>query len=189
MKYYAVGSCKPGTHIPELCAAYPKLIKYAQESGSIRNEVARVIMDYIRSGKNILMLSDLIKQPGPDYKQLHNALRPFFRMGLLTRMGRDKGYMINVGGKPQMQTEAASETQYSPDILEMIEKLASSPISQKDRRIARIIRKCLAKGNVTRDDYSAEGELSKWHTDTRFAAQLGLLERGQQQRIQGYCGK
>ena len=98
-------------------------------------------------------------------------------MGLLTGMGRQKGYMINVGGQQQMQTEAASEIQYSPEILEMIEKLASSPTSQKDRRIARIIRRCLAKGTVTKDDYSAEGELSKWHTDIRFAAQLGLLEK------------
>ena len=177
VKYYAIGPSKPRTDIPELCASFPRLIQYAQESGSIRNEVARVLVDHIRSGKNVLTSKELMEQLGLEFKQLHNALRPFFRMGLLTGMGRQKGYMINVGGQQKMLTEAVSETQYSPEILEMIEKLASSPTSQKDRRIARIIRRCLAKGTVTKDDYSAEGELSKWHTDIRFAAQLGLLEK------------
>lgn len=177
VKYYSIGPNDRRTDIPELCASFPKLVQYAQESESNRNKVARILMDHIRSGKNILTTNDLMKQLGMEYKQLHNALKPFFRMGLLTRMDGQKGYRINVGGKPQMQTEATSETQYSPDILEMIEKLESSPNSQKDHRIARIIRKCLAKGTVTKDDYSGEGELSKWHTDIRFAAQLGLLEK------------
>lgn len=152
VKYYSIGPNNPRTDLPELCASFPKLLQYAQEPGSTRNEVARVLMDHIRSGKTILTSKDLVKQLGMGYKQLHNALRSFFGMGLLTRMDGQKGYMINVGGKPQMPTEATSETQYSPDILEMIEKLASSLTSQKDRRIARIIRKCLAKGTVTKDD-------------------------------------
>ena len=177
VKYYAIGPNDLGNDIPELYASFPKLVQYAQESGSNRNKVARVLMDHIRSGKITLTMSDLMKQLGMEYKQLYNALGPFFRMGLLTRMDGQRGYLINVSGKPQMQTEETAATQYSPEILEMIDKLANSPSSQKDRRIGRIIRQCLTKGTVTKEDYSAEGELSKWKTDMRFALQLGLLEK------------
>ena len=177
VKYYAIGPNDLGNDIPELYASFPKLVQYAQESGSNRNKVARVLMDHIRSGKITLTMSDLMKQLGMEYKQLHNALGPFFRMGLLTRMDGQRGYLINVSGKPQRQTEETAATQYSPDILEMIDKLANSPSSQKDRRIGRIIHQCLTKGKVTKEDYTAEGEQSKWNPDMRFAVQLGLLEK------------
>ena len=66
---------------------------------------------------------------------------------------------------------------YSDAVMNTIAMLEQSEYSPKDRRIARIIRSCLAKGTVTKDDYSAEGELTKWKADVRFAEQLGLLEK------------
>ena len=66
---------------------------------------------------------------------------------------------------------------YSDAVMDMISVLEKSETSQKDRRIGRIIRQCLTKGKVMKDDYSAEGEQSKWNPDMRFAVQLGLLEK------------
>jgi DNA-binding IclR family transcriptional regulator len=181
VKYYSIVQDNCLIDMTMISERYPMLIQYTEEPGTIRKVVANVLMDNIRSRKLTLTARDLSEQTGMNSKQLHNALRPFFNMGLLTQSsyspdGR-KCYLINVGDVKKEQTEVSSAEQYSPEILRMIKELECSPLSPKDHRIARIIRSCLAKGTVTKEDYSAAGEQTRWKVDTRFAEQLGLLEK------------
>ena len=175
LKYYSVVTGDQGGDIDQLRKSCPKLIQYAEENGYSRNTVARVLMDLIRSGKFEVSSEELSEKTGMNSRQLHNALRPFFRMGVLSHDTGDIYYRINIGDNTQKLMQASSKPHYSSEVLEKIEELKNSATSQKNRRIAKILSKCLKKGIVTKEDYSAEGELSKWNTDMGFAAQLGLV--------------
>lgn len=177
LKYYSVVTGNRGFDMDKLRESCPRLVKYAEENGYVRNTVARVLMDLIQSGKFEVSSEELSKQTGMNSKQLHNALRPFFRMGLLSHDTGDIYYQINIGDNTQKLTQASSKVHYSSEVLEKIEELKNSATSQKNRRIARILSKCLKKGIVTKEDYSADGELSKRNTDMSFAAQLGLVTK------------
>ena len=177
LKYFSVVTGNRGFNMEQLRESCPRLVKYAEENGYVRNTVARVLMDLILSGKLEVSSEELSEQTGMNSRQLHNALRPFFRMGLLCHDAGDIYYQINIGDNTQKLIQASSKPHYSSAVLEKIEELKNSATSQKNRRIAKILSKCLKKGIVTKEEYSAEGELSKWNTDMGFAVQLGLVTK------------
>lgn len=181
LKYFSVSSNDLGTDIYQICGAFPKLIKYAEESGNTRNLIARILISYIRYGKLTVTSEAIAKKTGMNCKQLHNALRPFFRMGLLSHSAYSadgqKCYMINVGGEPQSQCGPESEAQYSAEVLDIIRSLINSEHAPKDNRIGEIIYSCLEKGTVTVDDYRIHGAEKKMHGDMRFAEKLGIVKR------------
>ena len=177
LKFFSVVTSNRGVDMERLRKSCPRLIQYAEENGYARNTVARVLMDLIQSGKYEVSSEELSEHTGMNNRQLHNALRPFLRMGLLHHDAGDVYYQIDIGDEKQKLIQASSKAHYSSEILGKIEELKNSATSQKNRRIARILSKCLKKGIVTKEDYSTDGELSKWSTDMSFAAQLGLVTK------------
>lgn len=181
LKYFSVSSNNLENDIYQICGAYPKLIKYAKGTGNPRNQIARILISYIRYGKLTVTSEAIAKKTGMNYKQLHNALRPFFRMGLLSHSAYSadgqKCYLINVGGESQFHCGSASEAQYSTDVLNIIRSLINSEHAPKDNRIGKIIYSCLEKGTVTVDDYRKYGAEKKINGDMRFAEKLGIVKK------------
>ena len=142
-----------------------QVLKYAEGTGNTRNQIARILISYIRYGKLTVTSEAIAKKTGMNYKQLHNARRPFFRMGLLSHSAYSadgqKCYLINVGGEPQNHCGSVSEAQYSTDVLDIIRSLINSEHAPKDNRIGKIIYSCLEKGTVTVDDYRKYGAEKK----------------------------
>ncbi|HRR77225.1 MAG TPA: Fic family protein [Ruminococcus sp.] len=156
-----------------------ELRKIADNNGTRTGMVAEIFIRYLQEDKLTFKTEEISKETGLDNDMIHNALRPFRVKRLIrnTRTGSDEFHGFHVYRFVIDEKQEEQNIGYSDAIMNLIAELENSGSSQKDRRIARIIRKCLAKGNVTKDDYSAEGELSKWNVDMRFAAQLGLLEK------------
>lgn len=70
---------------------------------------------------------------------------------------------------------------YDQDVLDRVDELVQSN-SPKDKRIGGLLLECMARGEVTVDDYAAIGESSKWFGDMQLASQLGLVEKTSPQR-------
>lgn len=66
-------------------------------------------------------------------------------------------------------------SEYSDEVLRLISDLEQSNSSAKDHRIGSVLRHCLAKHMVTREDYARIGEESKWSVDMQFASMLGIV--------------
>ena len=76
-----------------------------------------------------------------------------------------------------IEEDMLSESQYSDDIINLIEELINSDkSSKKDKRIGSVIQSCLGKGVITTEYYEKIGEITKMSTDMAFAKQLGLVE-------------
>ena len=54
---------------------------------------------------------------------------------------------------------------YSPDVIRMIDSLATSKLSIKDKRIGTMLKNKLDAGCVCLEDYRLMGEDSKWASD------------------------
>lgn len=65
--------------------------------------------------------------------------------------------------------------EYSDEVLKLISDLEQSNSSTKDRRIGSVLRHCLAKHMITREDYARIGKESKWSVDMQFASMLGIV--------------
>ena len=66
---------------------------------------------------------------------------------------------------------------YSPDVIKMIDSLAKSKLSIKDKRIGTMLKNKLDAGRVCLEDYRLMGEDSKWASDMKFAVLLGLVSK------------
>ena len=60
-----------------------KLESYASGAGEVRHQLARIFVKFINSGKTEFSTEELISESGMHIKQIHNALRPFYKMGLI----------------------------------------------------------------------------------------------------------
>lgn len=66
---------------------------------------------------------------------------------------------------------------YEKDVLHLIAALADSSASTKDKRIGSMLRACLDQGRITRDTYDTANKGNCWTTDMRFAVQMGLVRK------------
>ena len=156
-----------------------ELSDIAENNETRTGMVASIFLRYLQEGKMTFKTEEISKETGLENDMIHNALRPFRVKGLIrnTRTGADgiRGfhvYRFNIDQGP-----AEQNISYSDAIMDLITELENSQSSQKDRRIGRIIRSCLPKGNVTKQDYIAAGEETKWNVDMLFASSLGLLKK------------
>ena len=156
-----------------------ELSDIAENNETRTGMVASIFLRYLQEGKMTFKTEEISKETGLENDMIHNALRPFRVKGLIrnTRTGADgiRGfhvYRFNIDQGP-----AEQNISYSDAIMDLITELENSQSSQKDRRIGRIIRSCLPKGNVTKQDYAAAGEETKWNVDMLFATSLGLLKK------------
>ena len=156
-----------------------ELSDIAENNETRTGMVASIFLRYLQEGKMTFKTEEISKETGLENDMIHNALRPFRVKGLIrnTRTGADgiRGfhvYRFNIDQGP-----AEQNISYSDAIMDLITELENSQSSQKDRRIGRIIHSCLPKGNVTKQDYAAAGEETKWNVDMLFASSLGLLKK------------
>ena len=156
-----------------------ELSDIAENNETRTGMVASIFLRYLQEGKMTFKTEEISKETRLENDMIHNALRPFRVKGLIrnTRTGADgiRGfhvYRFNID-----QGTAEQNISYSDAIMDLITELENSQSSQKDRRIGRIIRSCLPKGNVTKQDYIAAGEETKWNVDMLFASSLGLLKK------------
>ena len=156
-----------------------ELSDIAENNETRTGMVDSIFLRYLQEGKMTFKTEEISKETGLENDMIHNALRPFRVKGLIrnTRTGADgiRGfhvYRFNIDQGP-----AEQNISYSDAIMDLITELENSQSSQKDRRIGRIIRSCLPKGNVTKQDYAAAGEETKWNVDMLFASSLGLLKK------------
>lgn len=70
------------------------------------------------------------------------------------------------------------QSAYSEAVYHLLETLASSATSIRDRRLAEALRRCLDKGTLLRSDYEDWGHsVNMWLSDTTLAEQLGLITK------------
>lgn len=163
-----------------------------QGRGEKQKAVAKKLLKFYSDGKEEFSSHELAKAVGISRKSAGNYLRTLKINGVLevTRVADHINYYkfaeCRTENIPE-ETEYRSDEMignYSEKILQIISDLESSTCSMKDRRIGKILRKCLGKGFVSPRDYAAEGAISKWNADMRFAAQLGVVEKsGDEYRI------
>ena len=71
-----------------------------------------------------------------------------------------------------------NDTDYSDEVYELIETLATSEFSTRDRRLGTVMQQCIEKGTLFRSDYDDWGYTENmWSIDTELAVQLGLISK------------
>lgn len=67
---------------------------------------------------------------------------------------------------------------YSEDVYELIDTLATSEFSTRDRRLGKVMQQCAEKGTLLRSDYDDWGYTENmWSIDTELAVLLGLISK------------
>ncbi len=71
-----------------------------------------------------------------------------------------------------------NDADYSDEVYELINTLATSEFSTRDRRLGMVMHQCLEKGTLFRSDYDDWGYTENmWSIDTELAVQLGLISK------------
>ena len=81
-----------------------------------------------------------------------------------------------VSSKAVKEEKKIYHSDYSEEVLSLIQRLANSATSYKDRRLGENLQKCLDKGILLRSDYEEWGHTeSIWNADISLAKQMGLI--------------
>ena len=71
-----------------------------------------------------------------------------------------------------------NDADYSDEVYELINTLATSEFSTRDRRLGTVMQQCIEKGTLFRSDYDDWGYTENmWSIDTELAVQLGLIRK------------
>ncbi|MEE0874099.1 MAG: hypothetical protein UIH27_11645, partial [Ruminococcus sp.] len=74
-----------------------------------------------------------------------------------------------------------NDADYSDEVYELINTLATSEFSTRDRRLGMVMHQCLEKGTLFRSDYDDWGYTENmWSIDTELAVLLGLIRKESQ---------
>ena len=74
-----------------------------------------------------------------------------------------------------------NDANYSDEVYELIDTLATSEFSTRDRRLGTVMQQCIEKGTLFRSDYDDWGYTENmWSIDTELAVQLGLIRKESQ---------
>ena len=131
--------------------------------------VAKQFLKYLHSGKNFFTKEEIQQSGGISNYEFRSIIRCYCDKGIIEKK-EDKYYFC-------IEEDMLSESQYSDDIINLIEELINSDkSSKKDKRIGSVIQSCLGKGVITTEYYEKIGEITKMSTDMAFAKQLGLVE-------------
>ena len=75
-------------------------------------------------------------------------------------------------------TASQHDSIYSEDVYELIDMLATSEFSTRDRRLGTVMQQCMEKGTLLRSDYDDWGYTENmWSIDTELAVLLGLISK------------
>lgn len=156
-----------------------------------RNRKIKVVCRYQQyEGAN--MIVERVKAGYPKKglipRQFSSSIRYMKEQGIIQLERRDshqKYYKICTEEESKAllnpQAQPVETGGYDQDVLDRVDELVQSN-SPKDKRIGGLLLECMARGEVTVDDYAAIGESSKWFGDMQLASQLGLVEKTSPQR-------
>ena len=160
---------------------FDKLNTLASDMDEKTSLFAYIFLRFLYDGKKTFTTEDISAQaPELNMKNydIHNGLRAYRKMGIIENLNDN-----NKSGKYRFVLQAESNSgsesamTYSEEVLNLIKALEQSPISQKDRRIGKMLQNGLKSGIVTRADYEKIGKETRWNEDMRFAYQLGIVKR------------
>ena len=164
------------------------LTRYAQDTTKIIGQMSAFLLMRMKAGKMQFTTAELAEAMHIIPRQFSSSIRYMKEQGIIQLERRDshqKYYKICTEEESKAllnpQAQPVDTDGYDQDVLDRVDELVRSN-SPKDKRIGGLLLECMARGEITVDDYAAIGESTKWFSDMQFATQLGLVEKTSPQR-------
>lgn len=164
------------------------LTRYAQDTTKIIGQMSAFLLMRMKAGKMQFTTAELAEAMHIIPRQFSSSIRYMKEQGIIQLERRDshqKYYKICTEEESKAmlnpQAQPTDTDGYDQDVLDRVDELVQSN-SPKDKRIGGLLLECMARGEITVDDYAAIGESTKWFSDMQFATQLGLVEKASPQR-------
>ena len=164
------------------------LTQYAKDPTKIIGQMSAFLLMRMKAGKMQFTTAELAEAMHIIPRQFSSSIRYMKEQGIIQLERRDshqKYYKICTEEESKAllnpQAQPVETDGYDQDVLDRVDELVQSN-SPKDKRIGGLLLECMARGEVTVDDYAAIGESSKWFGDMQLASQLGLVEKTSPQR-------
>lgn len=164
------------------------LTRYAQDTTKIIGQMSAFLLMRMKAGKMQFTTAELAEAMHIIPRQFSSSIRYMKEQGIIQLERRDSHqnyYKICTEEESKAllnpQAQPTDTDGYDQDVLDRVDELVRSN-SPKDKRIGGLLLECMARGEITVDDYAAIGESTKWFSDMQFATQLGLVEKTSPQR-------
>ena len=164
------------------------LTQYAKDPTKVIGQMSAFLLMRMKAGKMQFTTAELAEAMHIIPRQFSSSIRYMKEQGIIQLERRDshqKYYKICTEEESKAllnpQAQPVETGGYDQDVLDRVDELVQSN-SPKDKRIGGMLLECMARGEVTVDDYAAIGESSKWFGDMQLASQLGLVEKTSPQR-------
>ena len=164
------------------------LTQYAKDPTKVIGQMSAFLLMRMKAGKMQFTTAELAEAMHIIPRQFSSSIRYMKEQGIIQLERRDshqKYYKICTEEESKAllnpQAQPVETGGYDQDVLDRVDELVQSN-SPKDKRIGGLLLECMARGEVTVDDYAAIGESSKWFGDMQLASQLGLVEKTSPQR-------
>ena len=143
------------------------------------SRLAGYILDRIGEGKRTFILREAGKALDVNPRSLSTCIRILKEQGVVEHDEETDIHGLYRVLLQKKETAVAVRNSGEPELTVsgLLDELAASTLSAKDRRIAAILRKCMSRGEVTVNEYRERGEITKWNDDMKLAEQLGLVEK------------
>ena len=164
------------------------LTQYAKGPTKVIGQMSAFLLMRMKAGKMQFTTAELAEAMHIIPRQFSSSIRYMKEQGIIQLERRDshqKYYKICTEEESKAllnpQAQPVETGGYDQDVLDRVDELVQSN-SPKDKRIGGLLLECMARGEITVDDYAAIGESSKWFGDMQLASQLGLVEKTSPQR-------
>lgn len=164
------------------------LTQYAKDPTKVIGQMSAFLLMRMKAGKMQFTTAELAEAMHIIPRQFSSSIRYMKEQGIIQLERRDshqKYYKICTEEESKAllnpQAQLVETGGYDQDVLDRVDELVQSN-SPKDKRIGGLLLECMARGEITVDDYAAIGESSKWFGDMQLASQLGLVEKTSPQR-------
>ena len=164
------------------------LTQYAKDPTKVIGQMSAFLLMRMKAGKMQFTTAELAEAMHIIPRQFSSSIRYMKEQGIIQLERRDshqKYYKICTEEESKallnQQAQPVETDGYDQDVLDRVDELVQSN-SPKDKRIGGLLLECMARGEITVDDYAAIGESSKWFGDMQLASQLGLVEKTSPQR-------
>ena len=164
------------------------LTQYAKDPTKVIGQMSAFLLMRMKAGKMQFTTAELAEAMHIIPRQFSSSIRYMKEQGIIQLERRDshqKYYKICTEEESKAllnpQAQPVETGGYDQDVLDRVDELVQSN-SPKDKRIGGLLLECMARGEITVDDYAAIGESSKWFGDMQLSSQLGLVEKTSPQR-------
>ena len=164
------------------------LTQYAKDPTKVIGQMSAFLLMRMKAGKMQFTTAELAEAMHIIPRQFSSSIRYMKEQGIIQLERRDshqKYYKICTEEESKAllnpQAQPVETGGYDQDVLDRVDELVQSN-SPKDKRIGGLLLECMARGEITVDDYAAIGDSSKWFGDMQLASQLGLVEKTSPQR-------